>query len=82
VNISVPPQKRVSSFQFSVVLPHRLRDSDRDFENCRIDQQSQLNDDAQYPIEFYPSPGLTAPEGRDVYSFSSQLDSSPGWGEM
>jgi hypothetical protein len=61
---------------------HRSHDSDRDFENRRIDKESQLNDNAQYPIESYSSPGLTAPEGRDVYRCTFPLDPSPGWGEM
>jgi hypothetical protein len=64
------------------IITHRSRDSDRDFGNCRVDQESQLNDNAQDPIEFYQSHGLTAPAGRDVYSFSFPLDSSPGWGDM
>jgi putative ABC transport system permease protein len=36
----------------------------------------------EYSIEFYPSPGLTAPAGRDVYRFSFPLVPCPGWGEM
>jgi hypothetical protein len=66
---------------FNLII-HRSRDSNRDFGNCRVDPESQLNDNAQYPIGFYPSHELTAPEGRDAYRFSSPLDSSPGWGEM
>jgi hypothetical protein len=67
----------------SQLIAHRSRAIQIEiFGNCRIDKESQLNDNAPSLIESYPSPGLTAPEGRYVYRFSFLLDSSPGGGDM